>query len=292
MPLAQAFSFGKTLIKEELSNFEYTIAPGLGLKIINPQGKTKIEGWDQDKISVKIIKRGPEAKLSQIRILKGSGKQKAFIKTSIASSASSRFPLSWFYGTSALKGIEVNYHIKVPRNIAIIIKSNNGEVTVKNMQNLIAIKASCSTVAVHNSTGGLNIVLEKGDITANAVKGPITIQAQKSDIEIRNAGSSVAIDLCEGDIMTNTIQGQVYIKAGKSDIIVDQAQNDVAITISEGNIGLKDIKGSLEVVTAQGDIDVENAQHSSTIKTDNGSITFVKRDKTRKQCAELNAKIS
>jgi len=259
--------------KEEVITAEYASIPARLITINNPHGKIKVEGWNQDKIGIKAVKKASENQLCTIAINRIMSDTKAVIKTCLLPSTSFSF-FNWFKPRTAMN-IEVDYCIKVPMKSPVMVKSKIGDITVKNISSQVIIKAGKSTIRAENLGGNLTICAKQADIAATTIKGSVAIETIKGDIGLINIGSSARVTLNCGDIMTQGITGPLSIQGKKTDVIGKQVHDAVSITLEQGTVGLKNLRGPVEVFTKMGDIELENVQSNAVAQTGKGTVRFI-----------------
>ncbi|MFI6283297.1 DUF4097 family beta strand repeat-containing protein [Streptomyces sp. NPDC051018] len=149
---------------------------------------------------------------------------------------------------------EARHVVKVPRGVAVTVKSGHGDVTASGFATPMKIRADNGNVTVRGTDGPLDLATDHGDLVTDGVTAR-TVKAQTDNGDIRVAlKAGTAADRIEtvngnGGITIELARGKTYAVTAATDN--GSAQVDVA-----------NDRTSKHVVTARsdnGDVDIRNA---------------------------------
>jgi hypothetical protein len=185
--------------RETIVTKTYPLAKGGTFSLRNVSGDIKIEGWDEPRAEVKIIKRGgSEAQRDALKIGREQRPDRLALSTAPAGHA----------------GVEeVEYQVKLPRGLREVeIVSTNSNVELANLQTAavsinvqrgdIELEDVGGTVASHTTTGDTHVRLTEATAAARA---PQAFNGIHGDIEIELPADTNA------ELKAETIGGDIEI---------------------------------------------------------------------------------
>lgn len=168
----------------------FALTPGSKFSIKNMSGSISIEAWDQPKIEVTVIKRGPDR-----------GAQLFF--TDGANSLSLRT------GVVGNNSQDVRYQVKAPRHMRRVdLNSVNGSIKLSGVTGEIFIESVNGSIELVDVTGVSKVQTRNGRITATleeASDGPMEFIAVNGSIYI-----TIRSDF-DADLEANTVHGSINL---------------------------------------------------------------------------------
>jgi hypothetical protein len=136
-------------------------------------------------------------------------------------------------------GLEVDIEIHVAATPAVEIRSETGDVTIKDTKNSCRIRSTAGTLSV------------------NGVSGPVEINADSGDVNIQNADSNnVIVENKAGDIHLENVKGNMNLRSASGDVTVKNSfGKTVAVEAVSGDIHLdlnEATSGTVSVRTVSG----------------------------------------
>lgn len=207
----------------ETRSFPFAARGGnLTLKTI--KGNVTIEAWDEPRAEVRINK-GSNA---EVRIL----------------SDGSNLSLS----TEPRGGVEVEYEIKLPRNVG-----------------RINIQSASADIALTDLTGGVEINNGNGQVTLSDISGKIKVNTGNGDISFADVQGELEANTGSGTIDMTDVNGRINANAANGDITVHyggQGREPLTINTASGDIDVtfdSAVNADLSVKTLTGDIQVDES---------------------------------
>jgi hypothetical protein len=212
----------------------YALAEGASVSLKNISGSISVEGWDEPRAEVKIIKHG------------GSAEERRRVPIREESSPT-RLSLERPFGGGG--DVEVEYEVKLPRTLkAIEINSMHSDVTLSDVR------------------GAISIELKQGDIKLTKVYGAFSLKTIQGDTkvevaELREGGES-KIENIAGDISLHfdaqpnielkaeTLTGEIGVDNGLGLKVEKRMMGEhVAGRVGAGKhaVSLKAIKGDIRI---------------------------------------------
>lgn len=156
-----------------------------------------VEGWDKKQIDVQVtlVSRNANKKMAETDL--------KFIKTSIAQTGSNLFLKNYFEGKNTTIGsnLSVEYHLRVPRDIALNITNLFGKVFVNNYAGLLTVTISYGAAELIEISGNTQLTSHYSTVSGNKISGKFNCKAEKSDINLNAVQALVNMESKYGEIM-------------------------------------------------------------------------------------------
>jgi DUF4097 and DUF4098 domain-containing protein YvlB len=182
----------------------YDLSAGGRLEIVNVNGLVQVEPADGDEVVVRAERRakGPtdedaQALLEKVQIAEDVSADRVRLET--------KAPKTW--GRS---GVEVRYYIKVPANVRVNARTNNGGIKLKDVANELEVRTT---------NGGVD-----GENLGGPVKASTT-----------NGGISLRFSAVSGDVEAGTVNGGVSLRLPR------QAKATLDVSVVNGGISMGDL---------------------------------------------------
>lgn len=170
----------------------YPLGANALVSLSNVTGHISIEGWDEARAEVKVIKDG------------GSAEDRRAVQVRLASTNET---LSLETSPTRSSSVEVHYEIRLPRRVRQIeIRSADSEVKLAKITGEISVNIQGSSIEMEDLSGPLHTKIIKGDTQvtlSSAPSGPLEFSSVSGDIELR-----LDFDV-NADITAETIDGEI-----------------------------------------------------------------------------------
>ncbi|NJB87656.1 hypothetical protein GGR26_003440 [Lewinella marina] len=196
----------------------YDYRSGSELAVEGEKAEIFVETWSQQKISVRVVLTARHPRLEQARrdlenlefITEVAG-QKIFLKN--RRKDENRKPES---------ELTVEYHIILPEECPVYLKSHFGGATISNLRNRLRINGEFSAINIDNVQGLLDIRTRFGDIVGEKIDGNVVINARRSDISLLDVGGTFTINAQYGELKLspNIRMRDLRINADKSNVYI------------------------------------------------------------------------
>jgi DUF4097 and DUF4098 domain-containing protein YvlB len=212
----------------------YPLASGATFSVKGINGNVEIEGWDEAKAEVTVIKQGgsvEDRRAVQVKASHNDGQ----LSLETAPTASGN-------------GVDVRYEVKLPRSLRQVeIKTVNAGVKVSDMSGPLTVKAQNASVELEDVTGATEIKLVNGQIKAS-------YDAQlESSQQLSTVNGKIEVELDDdinADIDAHTVSGNIELEGDfnfkvEKKIVGQQASGRVG---SGGNfISIKTVNGPIAI---------------------------------------------
>lgn len=189
------------------------------LKVTNTSGDVDIRKWDQDEIEIRAIKRAFfEDDLDKVHVDCDKG-------TTIR--VRTKYDNDWV-------NAQVDYEIKVPRNVTVEITNTSGDVEVYGVTYVYEVEVTSGDIKVNNTDYIRKVETTSGDI----------------DVEINNMNRNVYIESTSGDIdvsIRKDIYDDINIKTTSGDVDYNgtdrhgSGEFDINIKATSGDVELEEM---------------------------------------------------
>ncbi|PIY08596.1 MAG: hypothetical protein COZ18_11405 [Flexibacter sp. CG_4_10_14_3_um_filter_32_15] len=198
------------------------------------------------------------------------------------------------YNSSNREGFEINYEVKIPKNLNIDVKNKFGSVTIGDLNGKLNLELKHGNFNAHNLTGMRHAIsVSFGNLSINEVAsadievahGSINIDKSSTDLKIESKHSNVRIDeanvlqieVKHGNMRIGTVSKIIgENKFGR--IEIRKVLKSAILQLAHGNCEIEQIaKGfdKIEVENAHGSIELRfdsDAKFQFEARTEHGSI--------------------
>ncbi len=189
--------------------------------------------------------------------------------------------------------IGVDMDVTVPPRSSVTVRNDRGDVTVSDMEEVVAIYHGSGDVEVRDNNGDVNIDTRKGDVKVSDTKGNIKIEGQGGEVNVENATGGLTLHgEFFGPIRAEKVAKGVRFISQRTDLTLTQLAGHMEF--SSGNLEIADAPGNLSLRTNKYDIDVENAGGKVDILNRDASVSvrFPAAPKDDVQIVNSNSTIS
>ncbi|HZC66740.1 MAG TPA: DUF4097 family beta strand repeat-containing protein [Candidatus Dormibacteraeota bacterium] len=173
-------------------------------------------------------------------------------------------------GNSSRIGVDMD--VTVPPRSSVTVRNDKGDVTVSDMEEIVAIYNGSGDVEVRDNNGDVTIDTHKGDIKVSDTKGNIKIEGQGGEVNVENATGGLTLNgEFFGPIRAEKVAKGVRFISQRTDLTLTQLSGHMEL--SSGNLEIADAPGNLNLRTNRYDIDVENAGGKVDIMNRDASVS-------------------
>ncbi|HVF50998.1 MAG TPA: DUF4097 family beta strand repeat-containing protein [Pyrinomonadaceae bacterium] len=215
----------------------YPLGEGASVSLKNTSGRIRVEGWDEPRVELRIIKHGGSEAERRAVAIKLSHEEDA-LRLSTASSVSGR--------------VEVRYELKLPHTLRQLeISSTNSDVKLADL--------SGGEIVVRLQRGNIELTGVGGAVVTSTIKGNTKVELGEAEQDGRASSSLTSVSgdielrLPEGldaDIKAETINGDIEVDEALGLTVQKMlAGKHAAGRIGEGgkSIHLKAVSGDIRI---------------------------------------------
>lgn len=204
----------------------YEVKPGAELEIRNPNGRIRVEAADVKQIEV-----------SAVRIVRGStdeAAKAALAEFTIAESPSADRVLidAASRGTGFMLGLSrsVEFEVKVPRGVNVVLDTSNGEITAARLAGAFRATATNGSITATDIDGSARLETTNGRIhldMARIADPGVTCETTNGVVVVtipREAGARISARVSNGNIDTSNLDLKV----------TDQSRRRLEATVGSG----------------------------------------------------------
>lgn len=240
------------------------------LEIVNKHGNVTFETWEKDSVSVQVIIKATSDKLDQIQSLLSAVDIRFLTSTDFISvnsiwNTSTGFRMDV---TKLLGGqkINVNYLVKLPKNIEVNISNKFGDVSfddfdgkmkvdvshgrfsARNINNLKKLEAQYTKVDI-KSCKDADFILKFSNLRLKEAR-KVAIDAVSSDVKIDKL-LFITIKITNGNLTIASVS-DVQISSSMSSIEIEKLAKNFNGTIKFGSVLIESISNDFESISIDG----------------------------------------
>lgn len=264
----------------------FAAGPGLELEINYFGGNIEVSSHDVDRVVLRIIKRIEAVSMDEARYLADNVVVKAKqTRTSLTINTNflkkiKKAKSLWgkLIGSSSSDPYgSVDFIVLVPRQCALKISNNMGNVKIRDLTGSIEIRSSASdielnsidgNIMINNAGGSTNGEMLFGEIVVNQPMGSIDLRYVEGDIRIKSSSASINILQEKGSLDLSTTTGDVVIRSrvytGR-DCFVSTESGDITLSLPRSLSGTLLIKSDLGNIKTQMPITIESVSKKSLV---------------------------
>jgi hypothetical protein len=181
---------------------------------------------------------------------------------------------SYLDDRTKIKGITINYIIKVPDGIDVDTHSKFGDIEANDLSKDVYLENTNGEITVKNISGNLTVKNAFGNVEIDQVGGKADITDKNGQIEVKNIGNTLKVDNQFGNVTIENVKDNADIVNKFGEIDIDDIKGNLKAEDKNGTISLKNIGGTVDVSNEFGGIDIVNADKAVKVKDKNGNISF------------------
>jgi hypothetical protein len=178
-----------------------------------------------------------------------------------------------------IKNIEVNFTIKIPKNINVNTENEYGDISARDMGGALTIKDRNGRVSVASVAGDLKVENQYGDIEASEIKGKCEAVDKNGQVSLIDIGSNVKVENEYGRVGLEAIRGTVYIKDKNAEIEGSSIDGNVEVDSEYCNINLEKLKNNLSLIGRNGEVAIADVVGGVKVQNEYGNIKLTNANK-------------
>ncbi len=288
--------------KQKVVKATFKVNPKDLLSISNKYGNVNFTNHDKSEVSVQVTilawaRSDKEAQkiLDRISIEQDNDSESINFETQIEESRGG-------YSSSNREGFEINYEVKIPKNLNIDVENKFGSVTIGDLNGKLNLDLKHGNFNAHNLSGMRHVIsVSFGNLSINEVgsadvevaHGSLNIDKSNTDLKIESKHSNVRIDEANsleieakhGNMRIGTVS-KITGENSFGGIEIRKVLKSAVLQLKHGNCELEQIaKGfdKIEVENAHGSIELRfdsDAKFQFEARTEHGSIRNSMRNTT------------
>ncbi len=261
------YTYDSTFSEDKIIN----VSSEKELIVENEFGSIDVEGYDNDKISIEseiVMQHNNEEyakKIANNIIDINQNKDMVNISSNIRKYIKDR---------SKVGSIEVNFTIKVPKNMKLDLDNNFGRIDVKSINKKVSIDNEHGDVDISYIDSNVEVRNKHGKVNIDTVSKQLEVINSFGDIEVNNVSESAYISNSHDDIYISDVKGDLEINGSFSKIQVKDIKGNLDIKDNNENIYLNNIKGKVYIDNQYGDIEIQGIEDLLDITNKNGDISI------------------
>ncbi len=176
-----------------------------------------------------------------------------------------------------VRGIKIDYEIRVPRELTLDITNRYGKLVVSGMKSTVDLDNYYDQLRVTDIDGAAEILASYGGLFVENVSGPIQIDSAYNNTEIYNLGASLDLNSRYGSVRLDGIKGSAELDFSYGSLSIENVDRDVNIKsrftqikgqkirgnivgdMQYGNLDLMDVVAGVEISGRYTNVDVDLA---------------------------------
>jgi len=246
-------------LEQETQHFTLAFAPGQTFVLANSNGPVEIAGSADGEIHIEAVKKRNDTLLGPW--LGGAGALDA-VEVRVQEEATGIRAETVVLRAGEARGVSVGYTVRLPRRAGLEISTQNGAVTIRDIEGQVRAASQNGALKVSQLVGGLTAKTSNGSIEATEVAGRVTATTSNGAIRVRHP---LELSLDE-EIFCETSNGTISLALGAGSGFELDART------SNGRIGCDFAHERLAAPRNQLRTRVGNGGPKVTLSTSNGTI--------------------
>jgi hypothetical protein len=243
---------------EEHFQREYDLRSSGELEISNARGDVQIEGWAQDKLRVKAIRRASGKNADEAKALLSA--------TDIRfQNIDKGFELAAEYG----RGLKIEQRLEERQN-----PRTSMDLSVMGPARFpLRVWATNGKVGIHGWTGPVEVRTAKGPVRIESSRGAVSVLCEDCAVTVHAVQASVRCMGGAGPIELSDVRGpQIYVETDSGAVNVEGVEGEQLFVSKTGQIRGKNLSGRIEFHTREGNVEISNSSGFLSGRTVSGSI--------------------
>ncbi|MGC1311864.1 MAG: DUF4097 family beta strand repeat-containing protein [Candidatus Acidiferrum sp.] len=169
--------------------------------------------------------------------------------------------------------ISIDMDIQVPKKASLIVRNEQGDITVSDMAMPVSITSASGDVEVRDTGSDVTIEMQKGDVKVSDTKGDIKISGKGGQVDVASATGSFTLDgEFYGPIRADKITKGLRFISQRTDLTLTSLTGHMET--SSGNMEIVDAPGDIALRTNRYSVDIENATGKIDVDNRDGDVTL------------------
>jgi DUF4097 and DUF4098 domain-containing protein YvlB len=238
---------------------------GASLRVVSNRGGVTVNSWDQKDIKVIVHKRLVADNEQQSKQVDSQTRPTISVSGSLVTVNANTT------GAGDQHAVSTDLEITLPRNLAVDIATQHGDVSVQGRDAELKVSNSHGDVNLGEITGNASVVMRKGSLTAAHIRGDLSVDGRLDDTNISDiSGNLMMTGDYFGDMTLAGIKKSVRFKSSRTDLEFSRLDGD--LSMESGDLQAKSLVGPLRLITKSKDIHLDNVSGDIKLQDSNGSV--------------------
>ncbi len=259
---------------EDIIERSFSIGPGGTIELHTSDADVELKGSDQEDVSVTVIRKAKRVSEERAQALFENHVVEFDLSGDRLTIEDRRENRNTRFWNMKNESFQVRYILTCPLQQNLEIKTNDGDLTIENIEGELEVRTNDGDLEVANLSGEIFLSTNDGDANAEDLAGEVVIKTNDGDLYVDRIEGSVSLNTNDGDIRLEDMAGSVKARTHDGDISVNllsQPEDDCSIQTSDGDIDIvlpENIEVDLEVHTTDGHVRLDVRMDSSKTSGD------------------------
>lgn len=236
---------------------------GASLRIVNEHGAVNLTVSDDKQISVAAHKRINADNQEQAdRINPGTKPQINIGDHSVTLNANTQ--------GAGDHSVSTDMDVSVPRNVAVVISSRRGDISVLGRTGDVEISSQHGDVSTSDINGKVTLNLAGGSARVSQVSSDVTVQGRADDVSVADVKGSARLNGEFDTIKLSKIDGAVSFKSARTDLEFSRLDGD--LDMDSGDMRASQLTGPFRLLTRSKDVQLSGVNGDVRLQNENGAV--------------------
>lgn len=236
---------------------------GASLRIVNEHGAVNLTVSDDKQISVAAHKRINADNQDQAdRINPGTKPQINIGDHSVTLNANTQ--------GAGDHSVSTDMDVSVPRNVAVVISSRRGDISVLGRTGDVEISSQHGDVSTSDINGRVTLNLAGGSARVSQISSDVTVQGRADDVSVADVKGSARLNGEFDTIKLSKIDGAVSFKSARTDLEFSRLDGD--LDMDSGDMRASQLTGPFRLLTRSKDVQLSGVNGDVRLQNENGAV--------------------
>ena len=236
---------------------------GASLRIVNEHGAVNLTVSDDKQISVAAHKRINADNQEQAdRINPGTKPQINIGDHSVTLNANTQ--------GAGDHSVSTDMDVSVPRNVAVVISSRRGDISVLGRTGDVEISSQHGDVSTSDINGKVTLNLAGGSARVSQVSSDVSVQGRADDVSVADVKGGARLNGEFDTIKLSKIDGAVSFKSARTDLEFSRLDGD--LDMDSGDMRASQLTGPFRLLTRSKDVQLSGVNGDVRLQNENGAV--------------------
>lgn len=230
----------------------YDVQPGTNLIVESDVGNITVTATEASKVEILVTARGSEKFMKRFSVESEQVGDEVKLYGTMKRSNFNLFNSGW---------TDVNFEIKVPKNMNLKLSTAGGNMQVENVTGKINGETSGGNIELAGIQSDLRMSTSGGNVKISECTGSFDLETSGGNMYADNVTGPLKLVTSGGNIQVTDSDGQIYASTSGGHVSAALKDNKgVDLSTSGGDINVrmsKSISADVEAYTSGGDVDCE-----------------------------------
>jgi DUF4097 and DUF4098 domain-containing protein YvlB len=169
------------------------------------------------------------------------------------------------------KGGRVDLEVAVPKNAALDLFTNRGDIDVRDREAYVKTHTSRGSTTLSNVIGNTENYLRRGDFVVKNVKGDVSVEGRVDDAQLSDITGAVTLNGdYMGGVQLSKIGKSVRFKSSRTDMEFAKLEGD--FDMSSGDLRARNVTGPFRIDTRSKDIHLDEVSGDIRIEDEHADV--------------------